>query len=195
MASAAPRTRPFISSPHPPPTYRPSSPASSRGIRAVTRGQGEGQSAATAASTRKSTSTRSRSCSSPSRAPASPATSSARTSSTASISRPAPPSPRMTRASTSLSMTASPRASAAGRGQPGNGVLSGEDRRARVLLARSACAAPSRARQHIGGRAEAAPPRPRPVSPPSGRVPRPGQLRRTIVRRSRARPSCGRGLG
>ena len=129
------------------------------------------------------------------RAPASPATSSTRTSSTTSSSRPAPPSPRMTRASTSLSMTASPRASAAGRGQPGNGVLSGEDRRARVLLARSACAAPSRARQHIGGRAEAAPPRPRPVSPPSGRVPRPGQLWWTIVRRSRARPSCGRGLG
>ena len=35
------------------------------------------------------------------------------------------------------SLTASPRASAAGRGQPGNGVLSGEDRRARVLLARA----------------------------------------------------------
>ena len=55
------------------------------------------------------------------------------------------------------SLTASPWASAAGRGQPWNGVLSGEDRRARALLVRSTCVAPFRARQRTGGRAEAAP--------------------------------------
>ena len=64
------------------------------------------------------------------------------------------------------SLTASPRASAAGRGQPGNGVLSGEDRRARVLLVHSACAAPSQARQRTGGRAEAAPAAPPARLPP-----------------------------
>ena len=61
------------------------------------------------------------------------------------------------RSSNKRSLTASPRASAAGRGQSGNGVLSGEDRHARVLLAHSACAAPFQARQHTSGRVEAAP--------------------------------------
>ena len=64
------------------------------------------------------------------------------------------------------SLTASPWASAAGRGQPWNGVLSGEDRRARALLVRSACVAPFRARQRTGGRAEAAPAAPPARLPP-----------------------------